>query len=208
MPPKSIRKCLDGILGSLSKENFDKFVHELVQRQQEPRVLRNRVEGERYWQVVEVMIQTFTENTAVDVAMELLEEIDLSCEAEELGKSARSCGYKPTSGPSDAGAAGPPPAAAGGPPPERHFVDTHRTALIQDLSLVDPILDVLRGEGVINPEMYSNIRAERTPQNKMRKLFEYLDAMGEEGKDVFLSALKDQQPFLYNKLCSSAQVSK
>ncbi|XP_041843923.1 apoptosis-associated speck-like protein containing a CARD [Melanotaenia boesemani] len=175
MPPKSIRKCLDRILGSLSKENFDKFVHELVQRQQEPRVLRNKVEGERDWEVAEVMIQIFTENTAVDVAMELLKEIDLTSEAEEL-----------------AGAAG---------PPEKHFVDKHRTALIQKLSLLDPILDVLMDEGVINSEMYSEIRLEKqTKQEKVRRLLDYLEGTGEEGKDVFLSALRDQQSFLVKSL--------
>ncbi|XP_041843855.1 uncharacterized protein LOC121641650 isoform X2 [Melanotaenia boesemani] len=185
MPPKSIRECLDGILGSLSQENFDRFVHKLVQRQQEPRVLLNKVEGKRDWEVVEVMIQTFTENTAVDVAMELLEEIDLTSEAEELGKLAQTCRYKPTSGPSD----------------EKHFVDKHRMALIQRLSLLDPILDELLDEGVINSEMYSEIRLEKqTKQDKVRRLLDYLSKTGDKAKDVFLSALRDQQPDLFYSL--------
>eukprot|EP00063_Salmo_salar_P037125 XP_014011960.1 PREDICTED: uncharacterized protein LOC106577981 [Salmo salar] len=83
----------------------------------------------------------------------------------------------------------------------KHFVDLHRTDLIQRVSQVDPILDRLLKSGVITANGYSEMRSERTKQKKMRELFDWpLTGCGPKGKDIFLEILKEQEPFLIREL--------
>ncbi|XP_071234704.1 sterile alpha motif domain-containing protein 9-like [Salvelinus alpinus] len=83
----------------------------------------------------------------------------------------------------------------------KHFVDLHRTDLIQRVSEVDPILDRLLKSGVITDNGYSDVRSERTKQKKMRELFDGpLTGCGPKGKDIFLEILKEQEPFLIREL--------
>lgn len=83
----------------------------------------------------------------------------------------------------------------------QHFVDLHRTDLIQRVSEVDPILDRLLKRGVITDNGCSDVRSERTKQKKMRKLFDGpLTGCGPKGKDIFLEILKEQEPFLIREL--------
>eukprot|EP00063_Salmo_salar_P037124 XP_014011959.1 PREDICTED: sterile alpha motif domain-containing protein 9-like [Salmo salar] len=83
----------------------------------------------------------------------------------------------------------------------KHFVDLHRTDLIDRVSQVDPILDRLLKSGVISANGYSDVRSERTKQKKMRELFDGpLTGCGPKGKDIFLEILKEQEPFLIREL--------
>ncbi|XP_045577712.1 uncharacterized protein [Salmo salar] len=52
------------------------------------------------------------------------------------------------------------------------FIDDHRADLIQRVSPVEPIADVMLSQGLIHPEVNSNILAARTSQDKMRALYE------------------------------------
>lgn len=84
---------------------------------------------------------------------------------------------------------------------DKHFVDHHRTALIDRVSQVAPILDRLLERGVITVNAYSDVRAERTNQNGMRELLDvHLKASGSKGKDVFLDILMEQEPYLISEL--------
>uniref|UniRef100_A0A8C8G347 CARD domain-containing protein n=1 Tax=Oncorhynchus tshawytscha TaxID=74940 RepID=A0A8C8G347_ONCTS len=84
---------------------------------------------------------------------------------------------------------------------KNHFVDLHRTDLIQRVSEVDPILDRLLKRRVITDNGYSDVRSERTKQKKMRELFDGpLTGCGPKGKDIFLEILKEQEPFLIREL--------
>ncbi|XP_072249655.1 apoptosis-associated speck-like protein containing a CARD [Leuresthes tenuis] len=190
MPPKTLRKCIERTLNSLSKDDFDRFRNELVKRQEEPRVLLNRVEGKQRWEVVNVMISTFTEVGVLEVTKELLEEIDLTQDAETLVKAAMEAGCCPP-------AAG---GAAGAQTEERHFVEKHRDQLIQRVTCVDAILDALLKEDVLNQETYDGIRSQRTSQAKMRELYGGPLKAGEEAQDIFKKILKDQQPLLFKSL--------
>lgn len=63
---------------------------------------------------------------------------------------------------------------------------------------VDAILDQLL---VITEEVYSNIRAEKTPQIKMRELLMgTMKSAGTKGKDALYKALKDTESCLIEDL--------
>ncbi|XP_048867729.1 apoptosis-associated speck-like protein containing a CARD [Brienomyrus brachyistius] len=72
------------------------------------------------------------------------------------------------------------------------FVDQHRTALIQRVTLIDPILDDLHGQ--ISGEKYNNIRAGSTSQDRMRRLYEALNTV--RLKELFFDSLKKNEPHL------------
>ncbi|XP_037640182.1 apoptosis-associated speck-like protein containing a CARD isoform X3 [Sebastes umbrosus] len=99
MPPKTIKKVLTDMLADLSKANFDSFRHQLVDRREEPTVRRNRVEGKSYLEIADVLVTTFTEAKAPEVAAELLRQIGCSDDAEKLVKE--TCGQSSQPGPSD-----------------------------------------------------------------------------------------------------------
>ncbi|KAF3839499.1 hypothetical protein F7725_018216 [Dissostichus mawsoni] len=70
------RKAVKRMLTNLSKEHFAEFCHELVNRKKEPRVALNKVEGKSFLEITAVLVSTFDETGAVEVAAELLNEID------------------------------------------------------------------------------------------------------------------------------------
>ena len=67
-------------------EDFKKFCKQLVDRRKEPRVRRNRVVGKDFLDIADVLVSTFTEQYALDVADEILKDIECSNDAENLGK--------------------------------------------------------------------------------------------------------------------------
>ncbi|KAM4579857.1 apoptosis-associated speck-like protein containing a CARD isoform 2-T2 [Odontesthes bonariensis] len=181
MPPKTVRKCVERALDNLSATKLDRFRNELVKRKQEPRIALNRVEGKRSWEVVGEMISTFKEDGALEVTKELLEELEFTEDAETMLKEAMEAGYRP-------------------PPPEEHFVDRHMDVLIQRGTGIDAILDALLKEKVLSPEIYDDIRSQRTSQAKMRELYSGPLRAAEEVKDIFYRILKAQQPLLVQSL--------
>ncbi|CAB1333461.1 unnamed protein product, partial [Coregonus sp. 'balchen'] len=75
----------------------------------------------------------------------------------------------------------------------KHYVDHHRTDLINRVSQVEPILDRLLERGIITTYAYSDKR--------MRELFDGpVKAYGPKGKDMFLDILMDLEPFLISDL--------
>lgn len=77
------------------------------------------------------------------------------------------------------------------------FVDEHRAELIQRVTMVMPLADRLRTKGMLHKEAYDEIRAERTSQDKMRRLFTTLDSGGDQMKSFFFSLLqKHERPVL------------
>ncbi|KAM4579856.1 apoptosis-associated speck-like protein containing a CARD isoform 1-T1 [Odontesthes bonariensis] len=196
MPPKTVRKCVERALDNLSATKLDRFRNELVKRKQEPRIALNRVEGKRSWEVVGEMISTFKEDGALEVTKELLEELEFTEDAETMLKEAMEAGYRPP--PPAGGAAGAP--AAGAQAAEEHFVDRHMDVLIQRGTGIDAILDALLKEKVLSPEIYDDIRSQRTSQAKMRELYSGPLRAAEEVKDIFYRILKAQQPLLVQSL--------
>ncbi|XP_074854700.1 apoptosis-associated speck-like protein containing a CARD [Carettochelys insculpta] len=80
-----------------------------------------------------------------------------------------------------------------------HFVDRHRAELIQRVSMVDVVLDMLCGP-VLDEEQYQRIRAERSNPEKMRKLYELMPSWNRVCKDRLYQALKAKQKFLIEDL--------
>uniref|UniRef100_A0A4W6E7S1 CARD domain-containing protein n=1 Tax=Lates calcarifer TaxID=8187 RepID=A0A4W6E7S1_LATCA len=73
----------------------------------------------------------------------------------------------------------------------------HRDWLIHRVTKVEPVLDELLIQGVIQQESYDNIRALPTSEDKMRKLFDcLLTAGGGTGKDIFYNTLEKLEPDL------------
>ncbi|XP_075439284.1 apoptosis-associated speck-like protein containing a CARD isoform X3 [Ascaphus truei] len=78
-----------------------------------------------------------------------------------------------------------------GPVKDRtHFVDRYRTALINKVSTVDPVLDRLLGQKMLTDEQYSTVRSKAIPQEKMRQLYDYVRSWGSSDKDKLYLALK------------------
>lgn len=84
---------------------------------------------------------------------------------------------------------------------EEHFIDRNSTELIKRVHNVDPILDELYQKKVISDEDYNNIRAEKTPQTKMRELIMGpIKSAGTTGKDLLYEALKKSNVYLIQDL--------
>uniref|UniRef100_A0A667WFE0 Pyrin domain-containing protein n=1 Tax=Myripristis murdjan TaxID=586833 RepID=A0A667WFE0_9TELE len=182
-------------LEDLTEKKFKKFCAALLDRRGEPRVKRSSVEGQDYITIAQVLVSTFTESGALRITLELLREIDCSEEAQRLGELPHE--------------------------PKRisiisisqsifahvtemiglHFVDTHRTALIQRVSTVPPLLDELLDRGIIKQEGYNTIMAQATSQARMRELYTGpLNACGSSGKDIFYKILEKLEPYLISDL--------
>ncbi|KAJ8287590.1 hypothetical protein COCON_G00002490 [Conger conger] len=97
---------------------------------------------------------------------------------------------------------GPTPAAgACGTTAEKHFIDRHRTALIERVCNVTPILDRLLERGVVTQSGYDEIQAGNTTQDKTRKLLSGpIHSGGGKAKDVLFKILETQEPFLMDDL--------
>ena len=85
--------------------------------------------------------------------------------------------------------------------PGEHFVDKHRSALIQRIRRIAPILDKLLDRKVLSQEEYDAIMAKGTPQDQARLLYSgALTASGTTGKDIFLSVLEESEVHLLEDL--------
>ncbi|XP_062255762.1 apoptosis-associated speck-like protein containing a CARD isoform X1 [Platichthys flesus] len=202
MAPKSVKKLLADMLEDLTEQNLEKFRHQLVDRQEEPRVRLNRVAGKTFLVLTDVLVSTFTEKGAVPVAAEILRAIDCNQEAgrlvEEYAKQSSNSGSRDDAKAS-CGATGGNGKAEGGCS-EKHFVDKHKLELINRVSNIEPILDELLEKKVIQEEAYAKIRALSTSQEKMRELFSTSLRASETCKDIFYEILKKNEAYLVDDL--------
>uniref|UniRef100_A0A3P8Q7M9 Caspase 20, apoptosis-related cysteine peptidase n=1 Tax=Astatotilapia calliptera TaxID=8154 RepID=A0A3P8Q7M9_ASTCA len=81
---KTIKSALADTLENLSKGDFKRFCHQLLDRREEPRVKRNRVEGKSRLQITDVLVSTFTEEGALTVVLKILKAIGCNQLAKEL----------------------------------------------------------------------------------------------------------------------------
>uniref|UniRef100_A0A1A8CV78 Pyrin domain-containing protein n=1 Tax=Nothobranchius kadleci TaxID=1051664 RepID=A0A1A8CV78_NOTKA len=199
MAPKTPKRILWSALENLSKENFEKFCHALVDRPQDPRVRRNRVEGKNFLDVADVMISTFTGIEALKVTEEILRDIGCSEDADELASEAAALrSSAPDS--TNASKAAALRSSVLDSTNEEHFVDKHRNELIQRVSVVGPILDKLLMEKVINHEVYAEIHSKSTNQAKIRAIYDGPLRAARACKDIFYIILKDLEPYLIRDL--------
>lgn len=71
-------------------------------------------------------------------------------------------------------------------------LDKKRSKLIQTITLVMPIGEELRQQGLIYPEMYNKIQAARTSQDQMRELYNALTTT--KSKSAFYRILQEIEP--------------
>ncbi|XP_038586830.1 NACHT, LRR and PYD domains-containing protein 1 homolog [Micropterus salmoides] len=70
----------------------------------------------------------------------------------------------------------------------QHFVDRHRTALINRVSDIGAVLDKLIERGLISNENYDAVRAKETTQDQMRDILKFLTTA--KAKDALYKILK------------------
>uniref|UniRef100_A0AAQ4Q6N6 ETS1-related protein n=1 Tax=Gasterosteus aculeatus aculeatus TaxID=481459 RepID=A0AAQ4Q6N6_GASAC len=192
MPPKTPKAAIKDALANLSKDDFEAFCHALIDRPGQPNVPYNKVEGKNFLRIADVLMSTFTEAKAPSVTAELLEEIGCKQQATQL--------LKETSGQSsNSGAAGVNTTARHGRA-EKHFVDEHRTVLIDRVTNVASILDDLLHEEVISKVHYDEIMALSPRQSQMRKLYDPLYGAGRAAKEVFFKSLQAHENHLIQDL--------
>ncbi|XP_019219730.1 apoptosis-associated speck-like protein containing a CARD [Oreochromis niloticus] len=83
---------------------------------------------------------------------------------------------------------------------QKHFVDEHRVELIQRVSNIEPILDDLLQEEIIQQEAYDKISALPTSQAKVRELFSSPLKAGDASKEAFYQILKKHEKMLIKDL--------
>ncbi|KAK1896116.1 Apoptosis-associated speck-like protein containing a CARD [Dissostichus eleginoides] len=84
MSSQNIKMAIADMFEGLSRSNFENFCDELLHRKEGPRVTRIRVEGKSRLEITNVLVSTFTETGAVEVAEEILRGIDCNEEADQL----------------------------------------------------------------------------------------------------------------------------
>ncbi|XP_051575870.1 apoptosis-associated speck-like protein containing a CARD isoform X3 [Myxocyprinus asiaticus] len=172
---KTIKDRLIDVFDDLGEANQKKFKNKLCDRQKEPRVRRSATEkAADSIDLADLMVTTFTSKDAVSVSLEILEAIGCREQAAELREVT---GHN------------------------KHFIDRNRTALIQRVNNIDAILDELYEKEIIRQEEYNAIRAEKTPQSKMRALFDGpINSAGTGGKDTLYKVLMKLQSYLMKEL--------
>lgn len=86
MAPKTIKKLIADTLENLGALNLEKFISELLDRREEPRVPRSKVEGKNFLVVTDTLVSLFCERGALRVTLETLRDIGCNQEADGLGE--------------------------------------------------------------------------------------------------------------------------
>ncbi|XDV40720.1 hypothetical protein PO909_009744 [Leuciscus waleckii] len=186
---KTIKEHLEDTFEDLDEDKLKKFKIKLRDRTEEPRVRQATIDKIKdALDLADLMVNTFTSTGAVPVTLEVLKAIKANKQAEELRENT---GYNPAV----------PQPGPRAPSNEEHFIDRNLTVLINRVHNVDPILDELHQKKVISDEDYNAIRAEKTPQAKMRELLMGpIKSAGTKGKDILYAALKNSNVFLIEEL--------
>ncbi|XP_071376432.1 uncharacterized protein [Centroberyx affinis] len=194
-------------LGDEDFKRFKWFLHQPDILEGFPAIRGSRLEHADRQDTVDQMLQIYSEHS-LEVTMKVLMKINrndlvqclsnTSSGPKALGSSAGASGVGTTVRAlgSSAGASGVGPTVR-----EKHFVDKHRSALIQRVNNVAPILDELFDYDVIDQEGYNNIMSKSTTQEQMRELYKGpLHASGDRGKDIFYDILEKKEKFLMDDL--------
>ncbi|XP_068102697.1 uncharacterized protein [Hyperolius riggenbachi] len=76
----------------------------------------------------------------------------------------------------------------------KHFVDIYRADLIDKVTTIDPVLDVLLDKVILTTEPYDIVMKQKTTQGKMRALYTYVRSWGIAEKNTFLKLLSKHNP--------------
>uniref|UniRef100_A0A667X4A3 Pyrin domain-containing protein n=1 Tax=Myripristis murdjan TaxID=586833 RepID=A0A667X4A3_9TELE len=188
MTTKSARLAIKDALEDLTEKKLKKFRAALLDRRGEPRVKTNAVDGKDLLTITDVLVSTFTSG-ALQVTVELLTEIGCNEEAKKLGEFTQH-ERKHTPVISVSKRKGSSSSAVSAEDISTHFVDQHRTTLIERVSNPMVILD----------KLLMRMAAKPTPQDKMRVIFSFLRLPGTKGKDALYQILKEDYRSLVSDL--------
>ncbi|XP_056122194.1 apoptosis-associated speck-like protein containing a CARD [Rhinichthys klamathensis goyatoka] len=186
---KTIKEHLEDTFEDLGEEKLKKFKIKLRDRTEEPIVRQATIDKIKdALDLADVMVNTFTSTGAVPVTIEVLTAIKENKLAEEFREKTRDVApVVPQPGPR-------------APSKAEHFIDGNEIELIKRVPNVEPILDELRQKKVITDEDCCTIRAEKTPQARMRVLMLLIKSVGSTGKDLLYEALKKSNVYLIQDL--------
>ncbi|MBN3325732.1 ASC protein, partial [Atractosteus spatula] len=196
--PKTIKDRIIDALEDIGNSKLKRFKAKLCDGQ-DRRVRRGAIENADEIDLADKLISAYTEKTAVNITIDLLRAIDENQAAADLQNSTKELMGEASTGKPPAGAA----AAAGGRYMKDgvHFVDRHRSALIQRVTMVAPILDALLTKKYVSQEEYSSILEERTPSRRMRALLAGpMVTCGKRGQDELCRILEQEQRILMEDL--------
>ncbi|KAM4025385.1 apoptosis-associated speck-like protein containing a CARD isoform 1-T2 [Anomaloglossus baeobatrachus] len=193
---KTVRDVLLQALENLEKKSFKKFKNKLNDWDIEEgynKIPRGKLEDADPEDVADLIRRHYKDSYGIKVTLAVLEAINENQEAEELQKALQAVNDCTTTG-ADQGATSRAPiqetSPEATPGDQEHFVDRHRTQLIQRVSPVAPVLDDLLQKKLISQEQYDTVRSKTTHQEQMRELYQYVRSFGNEDKNKLLQSLK------------------
>ncbi|XP_053120890.1 apoptosis-associated speck-like protein containing a CARD [Hemicordylus capensis] len=195
---KTVHDHLEDVLDDLTEEELRRFKSRLNRtsvRQGYENIPRGRLEKAGVLELTDLLISFYTEDYSVEVTVQVLDEVNCKAEAKKLLALTGKGAAVQTPVPATNAASG----RNGGQPhilPEEHFIDRHREELIQRVSMVESVLDILYGASILNDEGYQKISSKRTSYEKMRELYSLVPSWDRSCKDKLYEALKAKSPFL------------
>ncbi|XP_067851991.1 apoptosis-associated speck-like protein containing a CARD [Heptranchias perlo] len=82
----------------------------------------------------------------------------------------------------------------------KHFIKEHRRDLVERVSIVEPLVDILRQGNALNQDEYETIRAGETRAERTRRLLDAVIRKGTKAMDVLYDALWAQDHYLMKEL--------
>ncbi|XP_073403537.1 apoptosis-associated speck-like protein containing a CARD [Dendrobates tinctorius] len=193
---RTVKDVLIDALENLERKSFKKFKNKLNDieiKEGYSKIPKGTLQDADDLDTAELILRYYKEDYGTEVTLTVLKAINENKEAAELRKAiteVTGCAPKVSSmGDQEVI-----------PREKEHFVDRHRTQLVDRVALVDPILDDLLQWKLLTSEHYTTVRSMNTPQNKMRQLFSYVDSWGKRDKDQFLKSLRERNAPLIRNL--------
>ncbi|KAM4024419.1 apoptosis-associated speck-like protein containing a CARD isoform 1-T2 [Anomaloglossus baeobatrachus] len=203
---KTVRDVLLQALENLEKKSFKKFKNKLNDWNIEEgynKIPRGKLEDADPEDVADLIRRYYKDSYGIKVTLAVLEAINENQESEKLQKALQAVTDRTTTG-ADQGATSRAPIQerfrGATPGDQEHFVDRHRTQLIQWASDMTPLLDDLLQKKLILREQYVRVLSKMTSSDRMQELYEYVRSFGNEDKDTFLQSLKRHNGMLIKHL--------
>lgn len=186
----TVRDALIKALEELGEKSFKKFRNKLNDWKTEAgfnKITRCKLETADREDVVDLILRSYMTSYGPELTVDVLDNIDEKQVALVLREDLEKVeGFKWRTKPQVE------PQSPSGASPVVPFVDKHREALISRCVQVAPILDGLLSKGLIIDEDYDVIFAEKTSQDKMRKLYMFVRSWSASHKQTLYEILKEK----------------
>ncbi|KAM3917793.1 apoptosis-associated speck-like protein containing a CARD isoform 2-T3 [Leptodactylus fuscus] len=187
---KTVRDVLLRALKSLRETAFKEFkfkLEDLDVKEGFSKIPGGMLEKAEHVDVARLIIQNYTESYGIEVTLTVLEAINAREEAAKLMDALKTAPVQET-------------AQEATSRDEKHFVDRHRAALIEDVPLVPPILDDLFQDDLLTKQAYNKIYRKSTSEEQMRELYTFVNTWRDKDKDQLLKSLRKHHAPLIKKL--------